>query len=1059
MNSPNANTVKAVRKLLLMLVAFAVGWASMAGQAGAAPAAAWHLSLNSLPTNLPPGADSGSSTRPVAPVFETVASNVGGASTSGEVKIVDSLPAGITASENAPATIKVYVFNIVSQESCAVSTDRRTVTCATNEALPPGGQAVIDIPLNISSDIAGSTVINTVSVSGGGAGDASTSLPTLISAETPPFGFLPGAQGIAASVAMEDGSPASQAGSTPFSLTLRAGFPVAFLPEGLIPGGGAVRNLSFSFPSGLVINPRLGEMCAQAQFGEETGGIQCPASSQVGTVEVGSSFGRVSPELIGEPLYALEPAPGVPAELGFEVGNVFVRVQGGLDGQFHLVGASREILQKIPIWEVRLRLWGNPSDPRHNPERVGPSCPNGGCAVEFHSTPFITMPTACSEPLEISATAAPWDEAPDREAATASTNITGPEEVPFRVTGCGRLAFAPAAQVRPTSVGAESPTGLVFHLHIPQTSNVSGLATAALKKVKVDLPVGMTVNSAAATGLSACNPLQIAIGSSAPADCPDASKVGTAEVLSPLLASPLKGSLYLASQKSNPFGTLLALYLVVEGEGIVVKLPGRVDADPVTGRLTVTFDNNPQLPFTDLTVTLNSGPRAALVTPPSCGTYGIKSELTSWASAVPVAMTSSFSVNEGCSGGGFAPKLQAGAANPVAGRFSSFTLRVTREPGEQNLARIVATLPRGLVAKLAEVPLCPDAQAVSGDCPVASQVGTTNTGVGSGPSPLYIPEAGKAPTALYLAGPYHGAPYSLVAKVPAQAGPFDLGVITVRVALEVDPFSAEVTATSDPLPQILEGIPITYRDLRVEASRPEFVVNPTSCEPMQITSSITSIAGAYAHPQSHFQVAGCESLAFKPSLKISLKGATKRTGHPALKAVVTYPKKGLFANIARAQVNLPHSEFLDQGNLNKTCTKPVLLEGKCPKSSVYGRVKAWTPLLEKPLQGRVYLVGGFGYKLPALIAELNGQIRILLKGKIDTGPNGGIRNTFEAVPDAAVSRFVLQMKGGKKYSLLENSENLCKEPQRGQARFTAQSGKVEQLNIKIANSCRDKKKK
>jgi hypothetical protein len=639
-----------------------------------------------------------------------------------------------------------------------------------------------------------------------------------------------------------------------------------------------------------------------------------------------------------------------------------------------------------------------------------------------------------------------------------SINFADRQGRELQVGGCGKVPFSPSVSIRPSSNSAASPTGLEFTLTLAQNQTFEGTATAPLKEVAIRFPQGMTVNPPAADGLGACAPSQIGIGDTQPSTCPDSSKVGTVEITTPLLESPLEGSIYLAEQRNNPFGTLLALYLVVEGEGVVIKLPGRVDADPATGQLTATFDDNPQLPFETLNVKFSQGPRATLTTPSACGTYDITTELTSWASPTPTVIHSPFAIDQGCSTGGFSPKLEAGTTNPAAGAFSPFTLRVTRQDGEQNISRISATLPEGLLAKLAGVPLCPEAQAASGDCPASSQIGSTTTGVGAGTQPLYIPQAGKSPTAVYLAGPYKGAPYSLVVKVPAQAGPFDLGTIAVRVALNVDPFTAQVTASSDSLPQILEGIPVSYRDIRVDASRSDFIVNPTSCEPMKVTSTIAAINGASADPSSHFQVAGCASLAFKPELKLSLKGATKRTGHPALKAVVTYPSKGSFANIARAQVNLPHAEFLDQGNLNKTCTKPVLLEGKCPRSSVYGKVKAWTPLLDRPLEGYVYLVGGFGYKLPALVAELNGQIRILLIGKVDTGPNKGIRNTFEAVPDAPVSRFVLEMKGGKKYGLFENSEPLCGKRQLALVRFTGQNGAVAQTKPRIAVTCGKHKK-
>ncbi len=281
----------------------------------------------------------------------------------------------------------------------------------------------------------------------------------------------------------------------------------------------------------------------------------------------------------------------------------------------------------------------------------------------------------------------------------------------------------------------------------------------------------------------------------------------------------------------------------------------------------------------------------------------------------------------------------------------------------------------------------------------------------------------------------------------------------VRSALSVDPYTTQVSVKSDPIPHILDGIPLDVRSVAVKIGRPGFTLNPTNCEAKSITGVETSTLGQTASLSNRFQVGGCKALGFKPHLAISLKGSTRRAGHPALKAVLTM-KPGE-ADIAAAQVNLPHSEFIDQGNLNKTCTKPVLLEGKCPATSIYGKATAWTPLLDEPVEGPVYLVGGFGYKLPALVAELNGQIRVLLVGKVDTGPNKGIRNTFEAVPDAPVEKFALEMRGGPKYSLLENSKNLCspKTKIKAIAYFVAQSGKVDNFNPSIANSCKKKSHK
>jgi hypothetical protein len=637
------------------------------------------------------------------------------------------------------------------------------------------------------------------------------------------------------------------------------------------------------------------------------------------------------------------------------------------------------------------------------------------------------------------------------------TLAADPDGTPFDFEGCENLGFEPTLTAQPTSLEAGSPTGLSVDFKVPQNETPEGFSTADVRRVSVDLPQGMAVSPSSAAGLGACSESQLGIGSDSVPSCPESSKLGTVQIKTQLLEEELEGGIYLAKQRENPFGSLLALYLIAKGPGFYLKLPGKVETDQTTGQVSVSFDNTPQLPFEELKMNLKTGPRAPLVTPSSCGTYAIKSEITPWSRSTPVTGNSKFTINQGCNSGGFAPGFKAGTKDPTAGSFSPFTLDVTRNDGETNLSKINATLPPGLLAKLAGVPLCGDAQAASGNCPAASQVGTTTVGAGPGSNPIYVPEAGKAPTAVYLAGPYKGAPYSLIVKVSAQAGPFDLGTVVVRNALQIDPFTTQVTAESDPLPQILEGIPISYRDVRVEINRPEFTVNPTDCSQFQVTSLLTSSSGQTASPKAPFAAANCERLEFKPTLKLQLKGSTRRVGHPALKAVLTYPKKGAYANIARAQVNLPGSVFLDQGNLNKTCTRPVLLEGKCPQSTVYGKAKAWSPLLEAPLQGNVYLVGGFGYKLPALVADLNGQIHVLLKSKVDSGANKGIRTTFEAVPDAPVSRFVLEMKGGKKYSLLENSTNLCKSPQKLKAAFTAQNGKTDNFEQKIAVACGKKK--
>jgi hypothetical protein len=653
------------------------------------------------------------------------------------------------------------------------------------------------------------------------------------------------------------------------------------------------------------------------------------------------------------------------------------------------------------------------------------------------------------------------------------------------VIGCEFLHFNPSVSFKPEGSAADSPTGLKVNLHIPQNEDANGLATPPLREATVNLPKGLSVDPSSADGLQGCTPAQIDAQTNDAGTCPQASQIGEVEIKTPLLDHPLPGKVFLGTPECSPCsnadaqaGKLVRLYIEVNDPvtGVIVKLPGSGSLDPATGQITASFRENPQLPFEDLNLSFKGGPRATLTTPSTCGSYTTTTDLRPWSapqSGPDATPSSEFELTSGPNGSACAsseaglvdaPAFEAGTTTPIAGSYSPFVLKLSREDGSQRFGSLEATLPEGLVGRLAGIPYCSDvaiaaasgrsgaAEKASSSCPPASEVGTVNVGAGSG-NPFYV--QGKA----YLAGPYKGAPISLVIITPAVAGPFDLGTVVVRTALYVNEYTAQVRAVSDPIPSILAGIPLDVRTIALQLNRSNFTLNPSSCEAKEITGSVTSTLGQSIALKNRFQVGACGALGFKPGLKISLGGQTKRIGHPALKAVLTYPKEGAYSNVARALVNLPGSEFLDQGNLNKTCTKPVLQAGKCPASTVYGKAKAWTPLLDKPLEGPVYLVGGFGFKLPGLVAELNGQIRVLLVGKVDSGKNHGIRNTFEAVPDAPVSRFVLEMKGGKKYGLLENSTNICKTPQRAIARFTAQNGKTYDTEPVIQVGCGKGKKK
>ncbi|HSS43165.1 MAG TPA: hypothetical protein VLK37_11530 [Solirubrobacterales bacterium] len=831
------------------------------------------------------------------------------------------------------------------------------------------------------------------------------------------------------------------------------------------------KSIDFELPRGLVGNPTAIPTCSPADLANPgQGGAECGAEQQVGTAEITMWASSGSQQKVNIGLFNIAHGPDVPARFGFKysavVGLITAHVR---PGDYGISSGSLAISQGEAIESVRVNLWGVPGDPSHDTLRQNRIAilfaPFNSPQPPFfwRSLPsrvaFLSMPTSCSDtPVSFTAHGASWEEPGVFDERTVTADEEG---TPFTIEGCERLPFNPSAVARPTSREADAPSGLNVDIHVPQPQDPDGFAEAHVRKVKMTLPEGMSVSPSSATGLQGCSLAQIGIGSNDPPSCPESSELGTVEVDTPLLDFPLKGDVILAKQNDNPFNSLLALYIAAKGPGFYMKLPGRIDLDPQTGQLTSTFDNNPQLPFEDLHLKLSGGPRAALVTPPACGDYSAQMEFVSWASSTPVTQSIPMKFDQGCGAGGFSPGFRAGTTSPLGGAFAPFNMQVVRAGGEQNLSRIEATLPQGLLAKLAGVPLCGDAQAATGDCPAGSQVGQVTVGAGAGPLPVYVPEAGKAPTAAYLAGPYKGAPYSLVVKVPAQAGPFDLGTVAVRNGLYIDPTTTQATAKSDPLPQILQGIPIAYRDVRVEVDRPNFTINPTNCKAQKVTSVLTSATGQTATPSSPFQVAGCKELGFKPKLALKFTGDTNRSAHPALKATLRMPKGG--ANIAKTVVLLPETEFIDNAHISNPCTRVQFDAGQCPKGSILGTAKAYTPLLDQPLSGPVYFRSNGGAReLPDLVADLNGQIHVTLVGFIDsvkTGPETArVRTRFLGVPDAPVSKFVLSMKGGDKGLLVNNTE-LCKVKPRAKAEFTGQNGKRSVANPLVKIGCGGGKKR
>ncbi|HEV7562553.1 MAG TPA: hypothetical protein VGO24_03545 [Solirubrobacterales bacterium] len=725
-------------------------------------------------------------------------------------------------------------------------------------------------------------------------------------------------------------------------------------------------------------------------------------------------------------------------------------------------------------------LWGVPADEGHTPER-GPEA-SGGVKSEAPLLPYLTMPASCGSPPELTVKAdSKSNPGHFIEELVLARDKDG---TPISMTGCEAVPFSPKILAAPISNAAGSASGLDFELSLPNRGLLNpkdgAVAETQPQKTEVTLPAGVAVNPSAANGIAACSLAQYKAASLTNLGCPQASKVGTLVAKTPLLDEPIEGSVYLAQPRNNPFNSFLAIYIIarVPERGVLVKQAGEVHADPLTGQLRTTVEGLPPIPYSSFELDLREGPRAPLVTPQICGTYTTTAKLYPFSAPnTPVERTAPFTISSGAGGAGCAfaesalpihPTLEAGTTTPLAGAYSPFVFRLSRSDGEQRFRSLEATLPKGLAAKLAGVPYCSEPQIAAAvarevegggaleaavpSCPSASQIGTVNVAAGAGPDPYYV--QGK----IYLAGPYKGAPLSLAIITPGVAGPFDLGAVVARAGLYVNESTAVVTVKSDPIPTILAGIPLDVRKIVVNTNREAFTLNPTSCEVMAIGGTLTSTTGALAPLSNRFQVGGCRNLDFAPRLSLSMKGATRRTGHPAFKAVLTQPAGQ--ANIGRTSVALPATEFIDNFHIANPCTRPQFAAHNCPAASILGKARAYTPLLDKPLEGLVYFRSNGGERaLPDVVADLNGQVHFVLVGAVDALHKQGseasrVRTTFATVPDAPVSKFVLELKGGKEHGLLVNSTNICKSANRAIVKMRGQNGKSHDFNPKIATSCK-----
>lgn len=1067
------------------------------------------LQITSLatPTNFKPNDASGEYT------YDLRVANLGAAPTDGtDITIADTLPAGVALKsvsfELRTAPGSGHDYGPPGEGVC--SSAGQTLTCTLSESIPgaedpaliyPGEERRLLLAVIPGALEEGQTLVNQVSVSGGGSQSAALASHNQASS-------TPASGGISfwnARLIEADGTLADRAATHPYQAAF--GFAVHTKPApaganaAFVPAGGDIKDIRVPLPAGLsgasaVSAPR----CSAEQFSTTRTitinfGIafftanECPPATAVGVILVQQIEGVAG--ITPVPIYNLDPAPGMPAQFGAQILNLpfYLSTEVRPSEGFKVVGVMRNLTQVKRLTAASVLIWGTPADARHDSLRAtcinqiegypitlpeGPDCEPLGASKE-EEKPLLRLPTGCGNPLDVVLGIDSWS-APGSFLSAASP---GPV-----VVGCNQVPFNPTFRARPTTTTADSPTGIDAALGIPQRKyeDRDQPSQADLRDIEVTLPKGIVINPSGANGLNACGPAQIGLSSppgvppafnDAPAACPDAARLGTVAVSTPVLDRPLKGSVYAASPYENPFGTLIATYITIEDPilGIVVKLAGRVDADPATGQIRATFAQNPQVPFEDVDLNLFSGPFAVLRSPQTCGAYATNSLLTPYSapeSGPPATSTDSYAIDRPPAAGPcaateaelpFAPAVRAGSSTPIAGAQGTLVINLRREDGSQELAAATVSPPPGLIGKIAQMPYCPQAtldqvgvrsgraELAAPSCPAASQVGTVNAGAGAGPAPYYT--SGK----VYLAPPYKGAPLSMAIVTPATAGPFDLGTVLIRIPIYIDRESGRITAVSDPLPRLLSGIPLDVRSVSVRLDRPDFIRNPTSCDPMSVDGTALSFTGRAAPFSNRFQVGECGRLKFAPKLSLRLRGGTRRGAHPSLRAVLTSPR-GDYANLARLSVALPHSEFLDTTHIRTICTRVQFAASNCPKASIYGHVKATSPLVDYPVEGPVYLRSSSN-PLPDVVMTFRGPphqpLELDVVARIDS-VHGGTRATVANVPDLPLARAVLTMQGGKK-GLFQNSRNVCASTNRATVKMDGQNGKVSDSRQPLQAKC------
>jgi hypothetical protein len=1038
--------------------------------AGAAPA--WKVATVAEPTVVPAAVNTKGK-------YYLVVENVGAAASEGEVTVRDKLPAGLTVA-------LAREFKGEEEGDCPGPYNGEVV-CRFASAFVSSGFAVIEISVVANVGV-GEVLRNVVSVSGDGAAP--------VDRETVTRGGAPGDKGPAGigefGFDMTDpaGGPARQAAGHPNIMTITSLFNNMMVPS-IGEGIGAdpveqIKDLVYYLPLGFLGNPQVVTRCPQALIAGYGGSTDCPPGSQVGDIKL-MDFQTVNanantPTSVPG-IFNVIPEKGYVAELAFtEFNQVIYQYLNVVrhDGQYMVRVATPDVPANVDLIGLIATLYGDSREQYPIFEE--------GYSRELGA--FLTNPSVCSsEPLAATLEINTWENpTPITQTATAYQGLEG----------CGQLRFSTALNAHASNTQADEPTSYGIDVGVPQgTNEFAGLGTPPVKNLSFTLPAGTSLSPGAANGLSACQetgpaginvegPESEAVGQEGllrpvAGHCPASSQVGTVRATTPLLSEELRGRLFLAAPKCGgqgqsgctaqdaQDGNLVGLYVELEdpNSGVIVKLAGKAMIDPNTGQVTTVFEDLPQFPVSNLVVETTGGPRAPLANPQACGTVSSTSDLTPWsAPATPDALaSSSFGVDWDGNGGAcptglpFAPGFSAGTVSPAAGAFSPFTLTLTRHDREQGLSGVSITMPPGLLGILRGIPLCGEPQAAQGTCSSASQVGTTEVASGAGPEPLWI--TGQ----VYLTTGYRGAPFGLSIVVPAVAGPFNLGNVVVRAAVSVDPHTAQIVVTSDPFPQMIDGIPLRIQTVNVTVNREGFTFNATDCATQRVTGSVVSAQGASVGVSSPYNASGCATLPFKPTFTVSTQAKSSKKLGASLIVKTGYPAGS--ANIHSVAVTLPIQLPARLTTIQQACTEAAFNANpaSCPAGSNIGTATASTPILANPLSGPVYLVSHGGAAFPDIVVILQGEgVTVDLTGSIDIKHNV-TSSTFASVPDAPISSFTLTLPEGPHSGLGSNlpakaNGSFCGQSLTMPTTITAQNGAVVKQSTKIAvTGCPRAKKK